>query len=319
MDDEIDNVARALRGHDIDLRIDGDRARLIVDGHDLERAWRHGDDAARGPQRPGELVLVLGGRLTPKAIATARKRGDWYADARGNAYVRAPGIRIDIRGQRPSEQPSVRRMANHATNLMSPRRAQVIFCLLQWPELIRASTRQVAEVAGVSTSIVHTTRLALEEEGHLYPQAGQIDRREELLDRWAEAFPLGLGRSLTLGSFVGEPHPQAWVDAERFVYVSGESAVNDLRATSLTIYVPEINPRAIAASRWRRPTQDEEPTIFVRRRFWTEPTWSGELDQDGIIKTPMLLIYADLLSSRDARQREAAMSLREMLREPRLR
>lgn len=143
-----------------------------------------------------------------------------------------------------------------------------------------------------------------------------IDRREELLDRWVEAFPLGLSRDLTLGLFVGEPDPGAWSAKGQHVYVSGERAVSDLNGTSLTIYVPELDPNAIAASRWRRPRHDEEPTIVVRRRFWTDPELRDE--PDGHARTaPLLLVYADLLSSRDARQREVAENLREVLRDPR--
>lgn len=310
MDEETTEVIDALARHQILLSVDGDRATLDVDGHRAEaKLWATAAEYMRAPQSLEGPILVTGSRIAPRLATVIRDNGDWYADARGNAYVRAPGVRVDIRNQRPSEP--ARGQAT-AKNLVSARRAQVIFCFLTWPALLRTSVRTVAAAAGVSTFVVHETRHALVDEGYLHPGATRIDRFDELVDRWAEAFPLGLGQDLTLGTFAGTPDPQAWIDEGVPIYVSGEHAVPSIRGTTLTMYAPEILLRALLASRWHRPAPGEEPTVTVRRTFWTAPE-TDETTPPSI--APDLLVYADLLASRDPRQREVAFALREQIRD----
>lgn len=310
MDAEISAVAEALARHGIHLDLDGDRAALDIDGHHARaRLWATEAEYMTAPQDLEGPVLVIGTRIPPRLATVIRDNGDWYADARGNAYVSDPGIRVDIRNQRRAE---AARGQSTAKNLVSARRSQVIFCFLTWPDLLHTSVRTVAAAAGVSTFVVHETRHALVDEGYLYPGATHIDRFDELVDRWAGAFPLGLGRDLTLGVFAGEPDPRAWIDAGVPIYVSGEFAVPTIRGTSLTMYTPEILPRAVAASRWHRPALDEEPTVTVRRTFWTPPV--SDRPVPGSV-APDLLVYADLLASRDPRQREVALDLREQIRD----
>ena len=310
MDAEMTEVTDALARHHILLTVHGESATLDVDGQRAEaRLWATEAEYMRAPQALKGPILVIGTRIAPRLATAIRDNGDWYADARGNAYIRDRGIRVDIRNQRPSE--ATRGQAT-AKNLVSARRSQVIFCFLTWPTLLHASVRTVAATAGVSTFVVHETRHALVDEGYLYPGATRIERFDELVDRWAGAFPLGLGRDLTLGTFAGEPDPRAWIDAGVPIYVSGEFAVPAIRGTSLTMYAPEILPRAVAASRWHQPAPDEEPTVTVRRTFWTPP--GSDRSAPGSV-APELLVYADLLASRDPRQREVAFDLREQIRD----
>lgn len=310
MDAEFSAVAEALARQGIHLALDGDRAVLDIDGlHARAKLWATEAEYMRAPQAVEGPVLVIGARIAPRLATVIRDNGDWYADARGNAYVSAPGVRVDIRNQRPFE--AAQKQAT-AKNLVSARRSQVIFCFLTWPALLRASVRTVAAAAGVSTFVVHETRHALLDEGYLHPGATRIDRFDELVDRWAGAFPLGLGQDLTLGTFAGTPDPQAWIDEGVPIYVSGEHAVPSIRGTTLTMYAPEILPRALRASRWRRPAPDEEPTVTVRRTFWSAPDTDKTTSPS---VAPDLLVYADLLASRDPRQREVASDLREQIRD----
>lgn len=310
MDAEISAVAQALARHGIRLTLDGDRAVLDINGlHARAELWATEAEYMKAPQDLEGPTLVIGTRIPPRLATAIRHNGDWYADARGNAYVSDSGIRVDIRNQRRTETTQGQ---STAKNLVSARRSQVILCFLTWPDLLHTSVRAVAAAAGVSTFVVHETRHALVDEGYLHPGATRIERFDELVDRWAGAFPLGLGRDLTLGTFAGEPDPRAWIDAGVPIYVSGEFAVPAIRGTSLTMYAPEILPRAVAASRWHRPAPDEEPTVTVRRTFWTPP--GSDRHAPGSV-APELLVYADLLASRDPRQREVALELREQIRD----
>ena len=322
-------VRHALEREGIRLRLRGADAIIQIDDEALACRWVWWRDRGRsGAQSFGvaselERVLLLGDRIPAAVAERARARGDWYADAQGNAYIRAPGVRIDIRGRRPATPIGLnaRPRSVRETNLMSGRRAQVVFTLLSWPELLEAPIRYLADAAGVSVSSAHSARMALQEERYILPGVRRIDRWDELLNRWADAFPLGMARTLELGRFVGEPDPIAWLDAEHAVCVSGENAISRLRGPSLTMYVSELDKRAVVQSRWRRTSSEGEPAnIILRRKFWKAPWGKEDVIHPHagprVSVAPPLLVYADLLASRDPRQREVAHDMRRDLLEP---
>lgn len=320
----LDTFQSATHGdhRDVGLRLSFVGPTAIVEAGDqiLERPWsvlprvmRRGWVEPAWDARP--RLLLADGPISDSAAREARERGDWYLDTQGNAYVRAPGVLVDVRGRRAGRSSPQSPGSDRArgTNLMSARRAQVIFALLTWPELLHAPLRFLAGSAGVSVSMAHNARTALEEERYLVPGADGLDRRDVLVDQWANAFPLGLGKAIELGRFVGDPDPGAWREKGDAVYVSGEQAAGMLRAGGLTLYVPALDTDTLWRSRWRRAAPDESPNILVRRTFWTPPWPDSDRDPDGrpsLGTAPPLLVYADLLASHEPRQREAADVLR---------
>ncbi len=296
----------ASRG--IDFEADGHSVSLEIDGVRLERParWLPEGVSSRQAQRWNDYPegqMILGPRIKPSVGKRIRESGGWYADAAGNMFVRAPGVLIDIAGR---SQKSPDAHSSNARNLMSAGRAQVVFCLLTWPALLEAPFRFIAEVAGVSPGLVHTVMQLLEEEHYLSPTTRRLERRSELIDLWAAAFPLGLARSLELGRFTGEPALDAWAELGHHVHASGEFAASHLSGPDLVVYVPALDPRAVAYSRWRRPEPGDRANIIVRRRFWLSP---GP-DDPGVDRVPGLLLYGDLIASNDPRQRETAFNLR---------
>src|SRR5690606_15212122 len=90
------------------------------------------------------------------------------------------------------------------------------------------------------------------------------------------------------------------------LYLSGESATKWIRQPeSLTFYSEKTPLSLLREHRWRADT--EKPNIFVRRKFWHDP--SGE--EAGVQRAPWILVYADLMSIGDGRLREAAHRLRD--------
>ncbi len=313
---ELDAVVEQAHAHGLDLQLTRDRAVLTVDGTRLERPWTWLPSRRQAAQRtmldrmPAD-AFFLGDRVPTRFADLARARGSWYADAHGNLYVRAPGVLVDVRGSRHAQGaasgPGAAR-PGRATNLMSARRAQVVFCLLTWPELVTAPVRHVADVAGVSSSLAHLAMESLREARYLIPGRRSLDREDTLIDQWAAAFGPGLARSLELGRFEGDPVTDEWAGAGRVVRLSGEQAAPELRGGGgLTIYVPEMDMQAALRSRWRRA--EGNGNIIVRRKFWADPErWDAQLPQ--VDNAPPLLVYADLLASGDPRQREVAERMR---------
>jgi hypothetical protein len=134
-----------------------------------------------------------------------------------------------------------------------------------------------------------------------------------LLDRWAAAVPLGLGRSLELGRFTGDPDLESLAALNFDVHVSGELASEGIRGDDLTLYLPTFMPELAARMRWRRAETRDAANIILRRTFWTSPprTWGKAVPgRPALSRAPELLVLADLIASHDPRQLEIAGALR---------
>ena len=240
--------------------------------------------------------------VSPRTAEALRRTGVQYLDYAGNAWVEFGDVLIDVQGRpRPAE---VSQSAPVTGNLFSRGRMQVIFALLAWPELWDKPQRDLARTAGVSLGQAHNTLGLLAEAG--YHAEGPRRGQTTLLDVWAAAFPTGLARHLTLGSYRGEVDTFKPTQDEEGVWLSGEQAVVEmLRPASMTLYVVELDPRLAIVNRWR---SDGEPNVVVRRKFWNAP---DDASSSGVHQAPWPLVYADLVASRDPRVRGAATEWRD--------
>jgi hypothetical protein len=253
-------------------------------------------------------LLLLGPRINERSAEMYRHIGINYLDQAGNAYLNFGGVLIDVRGRklRSGTAESATARASGGTNLFSTKRSQVIFALLAWPELIAAPIRALAHFAGVSLGQAQDTLTVLYRTGFLDEPGGRrLRRADELLDRWAVAYPTGLGSPSKQSEFFGDIGHFENPGTET-AFVSGESAVSNLlRPETLTIYVDDLSSQFMAANRWRT---DRQPNIFVRKKFWKDPTDEGF--RGSVTLAPALLVYADLRASGDSRQLEAAAAFR---------
>ena len=241
--------------------------------------------------------------LSEKSAAALRRRGAQYVDLAGNAHLQSPGWTVDIRGRKPDPGRS-RRAEIHSPkgiDIYSPKRAQVIFVLLCWPELQRSSLRDTARAAGVSLGLAQSTVLTLKSELHLRPDE-QADR-DQLIRDWVSAYRGQLGRTLTLRTYHADTRP---MDFDGML-VSGETAVPDLlRSDRVVGYVDEVDMNLILRNRWRA---DGSPNVVLRHKFWNSPESAGSHVE---LTAPPLLVYADLATSPDVRTRQAAEEYRKL-------
>lgn len=143
-------------------------------------------------------------------------------------------------------------------------------------------------------------------------------RGGELLNRWAEAYALSLSPSLHLGHYRAAD-PLWWRGARRDlagvgVDLGGEAAAGELddylRSVTVVLYAQEVPVRLLAKHRCVKALASEA-NVTVRRRFWTIPEVVLEVPLEGALRlVPPVLVYADLLTSGEARQREHAQRLR---------
>jgi hypothetical protein len=257
-------------------------------------------------------LLVLGAKITPRNADRFRDLGINFIDANGNAYFEFGNVLVDVRGRSGDPLATQHQAKPMMANLFSPKRAQVIFALICWPDILNAKLREIAHVAGVSVGFAQRTLADLEIANYIETVSSERGGRrlndlDALIDGWVASFRGTLGSLEKTRSFRGDFDAHLLPNEGPDVYISGEAAADWIRGhKTWTLYCNEIPREAASAGRW--VARANEPNIFVRPIFWNEPP---SLDLKPRVRpAPPLLIYADLVTSGDSRQREAADHLR---------
>lgn len=263
---------------------------------------------------PGTPLLVLGAKVTPRNADKLRQMGVNYLDANGNAYFKFGDVLVDVRGRTGDPIANFHQDKPATSNLFSPKRAQVIFALISWPDLINAKLSDLARSADVSVGFAQKTLTDLEAANYIQTvgsgrQGRRLNNIDALIDGWVAAFPGGLGSPENTRAFRGDFDLSYLSEDGPEVYVSGEAVAGWIqRHATWTLYSDTIPREAASAGRWTARSSD--PNIFVRPRFWNEPADHPGLFSGQIRNAPPLLVYADLMASGESRQREAAQHYR---------
>lgn len=262
----------------------------------------------------GPPLLVMGARVTPRNADGFRALGINYLDANGNAYFKFGNVLVDVRGRTGDPLATQYKDKAATSNLFSPKRAQVIFALISWPDILNTKLREIAHTAGVSVGFAQRTLVDMETANYIDAVAAQRDGRrlnnvDALIDGWVASFPAALGSPTKTRSFQGSFDPNALTGEGAEVYISGEGAAGWIRhSETWTLYCNDIPREAAAAGRWT--ARSIEPNIFIRPVFWNEPVHQANDVNKRVRVAPPLLVYADLIASGESRQREAAEQYR---------
>lgn len=258
--------------------------------------------------------VLITSHLTAELADHCRKTLDLqFIDTVGNAYLRAPGLYVFVRGERPRENDKAvgARSGGTATAL------RVVFALLCKPELLNAPYRDIVKAAGVALGAVGWVFFDLHQRGHI---AGGLRRRNRqllepgrLLDEWATNFPIKLRPKLHARRFQA-PDPRWWENARlgHGAYWGGEVAAakltGDLNPAAYTIYLRPDTDHAIVPTlvKEHRLRADPKGNVEFLDAFWNFPETAEEVDV-----VPPVLVYADLMATLDARNLSVAKDIRD--------
>jgi hypothetical protein len=263
-------------------------------------------------------VLLATAYLTPALADECVEHDLQFIDLAGNLYVHAPGQYLLVTG-RPAN-PEIRRLASRSGKpaiSASASALRMTFVLLSAPELLNRPYREIAAAAGVALGTVGSVLDDLRERGLL---AGTDDRRlldpAALSDEWAINYPLRLLPKLNVQRFaIADPSwwqhaelpaGQAWWGGE----VAAAKLTGQLRPAVQTLYVePTARPAVtMALAKRHRLRADSAGTLEIIDAFW-------HLDEARTEKVtaPPLLVYADLQRTREPRNAEAAVLIRNQI------
>lgn len=262
--------------------------------------------------------LLVAERINPDAADSLKTLGLQYVDCSGSIYLfsEEPYAYIHLTGRR-----SPRLRAEKVVRAFQPAGLRVIFTLLSLYSERNSSYRTIAMYSGVALGTVVNTMEDLEKLGYIRSNRGKrildIDKEDELIDRWVEGYlqrlrpKLGIQRFRTRNldwwrEFGMEEykHFDLWLGGEPAAAV----LMKYLRPGRITVYG---RPNLDEFARRVKLSRDDDGELELLQPFWDFEGAPIQDKYDGKRLCPPLLIYADLVGAGDARCLDAAGMLRE--------
>ena len=163
-------------------------------------------------QRNFEKGIIITKYVTPQVAEILKDTGIPFLDAAGNVYLNEPPLFVFVKGNKPGE------MVARKTPIRTfrPTGLQVVFALLCNPGLEKAQYRAIAKAADVALGTVGWVMRDLRQMGNLVEMGNrgrQLIQKENLLARWATAYPEQLRPKKLLGTFKATK-PDWWKGAD---------------------------------------------------------------------------------------------------------
>jgi len=255
--------------------------------------------------------VLIAPYINPNLMEKLREKEIFCLDAAGNAYIHKQHLYVFIKGNKPTRDMTVIKKGR----AFQYAGLKVIFALLQNQNLIHQTYREISEKTGVSLGSIGGILEDLVHQGYI--QMAAKDRtfkdRKGLLLHWVEEYPV-LKQKHFMGSFTSD-NSSWWkrVDITNFKGLwGGEIAAdiytNYLQAKDAVLFIPQEQKASLlkSARLKKRKAGDEGLRIDLIEPFWKEGAVIVERNL-----APPLLVYADLIHSKDARNLDTAKRIYE--------
>lgn len=263
---------------------------------------------SRRPSHTPWPVLLVTPYLSDAMIQECRVQGLQFVDCAGNTYLSGPGLYVFVRGQ-PKPPPDLLAQLRPAPSGGTASASRVIFSLLLQPDLLRGTYRKLAEQSGVSLGSIGRVLDDLRARGHIIGPKEQprFSARMDLVDEWSTTYPMLLRPKLHPRRFHADAPLVELKWASPFAAWGGEVAadrlVHNLKPVRWTLYVNPENRVGITRELASLAKLRANPAgnLEIIDAFWKMDPTSRTV--------PALLIYADLVASRDPRNLEVAQEI----------
>jgi hypothetical protein len=144
-------------------------------------------------------ALLVADYITPIAKEKLKERNVNYIDSFGNAYLNLNKVKIYL------EKGNAKPIVNESSEVFTPTGAKLLFDLLQHPENINNTYRNLAEECSISLGSVSKIMRALVHEGYAVSVNGkklQLIKRKELLERWIPLINEKVLPAYKIGNFI---------------------------------------------------------------------------------------------------------------------
>ena len=271
-------------------------------------------------------ILLLADYVNPSLGQQLKEADINFIDTAGNVFLRQePGLHLYVEGKKP--QASAKEAP---TRLFQPSGLTLLFGLLETPESVNSSYRDLARANGVALGTVGWIMRDLREQGYVEPLEKdrlQLLRKKELLDRWVDGYAMRLRPKILVGEFFLDPtrdldgvvdgfETYALEQQMHWGLTGGFGAfelLHHYRGMSLAIFVEKWMPDTALAALHLLPHEGGD--VKVLQSF--SPRVFTELDgQTEHSVVHPLLVYAELLYQGGDRELETARQLYTTFLEP---
>lgn len=300
----------------LELRFANQKARFYVEVKNEIREQNLPRIITKLDQNPGEWLLIC--QYIPKPIKeTLKKRGINYLETAGNCFIRKGEIffYINDRMVTPQRQPKEGKLWKQAG-------LKFLFGILQQPKLINSPYRTIAEVTTVALGNIGPFIEELKEEGYLKEAVENgkkfllLENREMLRNKWIELFNAVLKPKLKQGRFrfINNTDLLNWQGIAAGVndtfYWGAEPAAalltGHLHPEFFTVYTKDQKTNLM---KQLRLVPDVKGNVEIMDIFWN-PKKAADLNNN-YQTVPPLLVYAELITSLDSRNRETAQRIKQ--------
>jgi hypothetical protein len=243
--------------------------------------------------------------VNPKLADRLKNLGVPYIDCAGNAYINTKAVFIYVKGNKPDKKLNV-----HVARLFKPGGLLVIFALLCKPELIRATYRELAIMAGVALGTVAWVIRDMQTQGFIIDIGNKVYRlmkQEMLLRLWLIGYEQALRPRQIIKRFHAEK-TDWWINVnpEQILWggeVAAYKMTKYLKPETVTLYTGKL-PETLIYENRLRPDPNGEVEIV-------KPFWNFEYPEKKEKLVPPLCAYADLMIQADGRTTETAKMVYE--------
>jgi hypothetical protein len=244
-----------------------------------------------------------------------KNEGVNYLEAAGNCYINDENLFIYINDQKVTPE-----REENKSRLWNPAGLRFVFTILSKPDLLNAPYREIADNAKVALGTVGKLLKDLQEEG--FAERGVInkkhllflERKDLLIDKWITLYNTTLRPKIELGNFrTKETDPLQNIKLPNGLLWGGEMAgaklTNFLRPENHILYsgIPKME-----VMKSLKLIPDTGGNIKLLNKFWTN-TLTNNLNKEQLQIAPLLIVYADLLSTSDSRNYETAERIKPII------
>lgn len=207
-------------------------------------------------------VLLIANYFHPKVKEHLKKEHINYLELSGNCCIRLKGVFIFIEGQKPQRaRVKVENRAVSASGL------KVIIALLLNPDLLVSNYRAIATASNIALGGVGTIMKDLEAQGYVKVRNNKkcLLKRHELLERWAELYPLTLKRKQLVGRYMSTEEELRFNTSEEW-YLSAIDEGEDLYKVKAYTFYTNVKKQDLRAKFGL--VQDKNGEIEVLKPFW---------------------------------------------------
>jgi len=291
--------------HMIEVPVHGRKQRFEVVTKNVDRFAIPALVKAR-ERADGRSLMLVAPYVTGDMAQRCRELKLPFIDTAGNAYFEGSGLLIYVVGlPKPAE------ISFRPYRALTTAGLQIAFALLNEPQLLRASQREIARRAGVALGSVGPVVKDLQRRHYLgvrKPGKPKLMNADRLLDEFVTHYPITLRPKLLIRRLSAEPAAMRQLDVAKHGALWGGEVAADrlthyLKPLQFTIYTPEPVSKLVAAAKMKA---DPGGNVEVLRRFWQ---LEAEPSRADIV--PPILVYADLLATNEPRNLDTAKLVHE--------